>query len=66
MVASLALAGFSTWVLVIHFMPLSENRIIRAIQSDWHYCCLVPLTLPVAAFVAALDWFLLKLFRHNE
>jgi phosphatidylinositol glycan anchor class Y biosynthesis protein len=56
--------GFIYAVVVSKFLPLSENQIIRAIQSDRYYCFLVPLTIPVLVVAVYFHWLCMKLFKH--
>ncbi|KAJ0243380.1 hypothetical protein HA466_0194390 [Hirschfeldia incana] len=50
--------------LVSKLLPLSENPIIQAIQNDWYYCFLAPLTLPALLVSVYFHWLTMKLFKH--
>ncbi|KAG1680766.1 hypothetical protein FOA52_008099 [Chlamydomonas sp. UWO 241] len=64
--AALIVVAASTWVVVLHALPPSQHALVRAVQDDWYYCCLVPLALPVLLFGSGVQWFSLKLFKHNS
>ncbi|EES02032.2 hypothetical protein SORBI_3003G420400 [Sorghum bicolor] len=45
-------------------LPPYENQFLAAIQDDWYYCLLVPLTLPVIIVAVYLHWLSMKMFKH--
>ncbi|WVZ68026.1 hypothetical protein U9M48_017017 [Paspalum notatum var. saurae] len=56
--------GFLYAAVVSKLLPPYENRILAAIQNDWYYCLLVPLTLPVIIVAVYLRWLSMKMFKH--
>jgi hypothetical protein len=47
-------------------LPPLTNPWLAAIQRDRYYQLLVPLTVPVTIVTIALNWFSMKLFKHNS
>lgn len=59
--------GFEFFMLVVaKLLPPSSHPVLSWAQNDWYYCFLVPLTMPVMVAAVTLNWFSLKLFRHNS
>ncbi|KAJ4829302.1 hypothetical protein Tsubulata_001002 [Turnera subulata] len=56
--------GFVFVPVVSNILPLSDNSVIAAIQSDRYYCFLVPLTLPILVIAVYFRWLSMKLFKH--
>ncbi|KAM6579074.1 hypothetical protein CsatB_030911 [Cannabis sativa] len=56
--------GFFYAAIVSKLLPPSNNPIISAIQNDWCYCFLVPLTLPVLVVAVYFHWLSMKMFKH--
>uniref|UniRef100_A0A7S2QUV1 Transmembrane protein n=1 Tax=Chlamydomonas chlamydogama TaxID=225041 RepID=A0A7S2QUV1_9CHLO len=57
----------ATWTLiVVKLMPHMGLPFLDKLYNDWYYCLLVPLTLPTTAVAVGLNWFCLKLFKHNS
>ncbi|XP_040987410.1 uncharacterized protein LOC121235195 [Juglans microcarpa x Juglans regia] len=50
--------------VVSKLLSSSNNALISAIQNDWFYCFLVPLTLPVLVVAVYFHWLSMKLFKH--
>ncbi|MCO5602530.1 hypothetical protein L7F22_056663 [Adiantum nelumboides] len=42
----------------------SRVPFLTAIQHDWYYCLLIPLTGPVVIIAVYLHWLSMKLFKH--
>ncbi|EPS67812.1 hypothetical protein M569_06963, partial [Genlisea aurea] len=42
----------------------SGNSVIQALQNDWYYCFLVPLTIPILTAAVYFHWLSMKLFKH--
>ncbi|PSC76481.1 hypothetical protein C2E20_0662 [Micractinium conductrix] len=63
-VSSLALGVFA--IVVAPLLPPSTRPWLAALQADRYYRLLVPVTLPVTIAFVALNWFSLKLFKHNS
>ncbi|PON59096.1 Phosphatidylinositol N-acetylglucosaminyltransferase subunit Y [Parasponia andersonii] len=63
-VGSVFFMGFIYTSIVSKFLPPSNNPIFSAIQNDWYYCFLVPLTLPVLVVAVYFHWLSMKLFKH--
>lgn len=51
---------------VAPLLPPSTRPWLAALQADRYYRLLVPVTLPVTIAFVALNWFSLKLFKHNS
>uniref|UniRef100_A0A7N0RIH6 Phosphatidylinositol N-acetylglucosaminyltransferase subunit Y n=1 Tax=Kalanchoe fedtschenkoi TaxID=63787 RepID=A0A7N0RIH6_KALFE len=60
----LFLLGFIYAAIISKLLPPSDNVIISAIQNDWYYCFLVPLTLPILVVAVYFHWLSMKLFKH--
>ncbi|KAJ1287028.1 hypothetical protein BS78_03G399000 [Paspalum vaginatum] len=58
------LVGFFYAAVVSKLLPPCENQLLAAIQNDWYYCLLVPLTLPVIIVAVYLHWLSMKMFKH--
>lgn len=52
--------------LVSKLLPPFTNPTLRWVQQDCYYCLLLPLTLPATVVAVTLNWFSLKLFKHNS
>lgn len=63
-VASLAACAFA--MLVAPWLPPSPHPLVAAIQGDRYYQLLIPLTVPVTIIAISLNWFSMKLFKHNS
>ncbi|KAL4458776.1 hypothetical protein ABPG75_013641 [Micractinium tetrahymenae] len=63
-VASLAAGVFV--ILVAPLLPPSPYAWLAAVQADRYYHLLLPLTVPVTIAAIALNWFSMKLFKHNS
>ncbi|KAB2074164.1 hypothetical protein ERO13_A07G123300v2 [Gossypium hirsutum] len=63
-IGSLVLLGFLFTAFISHLLPPSNYTLIAAIQNDWYYRFLVPLTLPVLVVAVYFHWLSMKLFRH--
>lgn len=50
--------------VVSKLLPPHQNGFLAAIQNDWYYCLLVPLTLPVIIVAVYLHWLSMKMFKH--
>ncbi|GAV65053.1 hypothetical protein CFOL_v3_08568 [Cephalotus follicularis] len=59
-----SLIVFLFTAIISKLVPLSNNPVISAVQTDRYYCFLVPLTLPVLAVAAYFHWLSMKLFKH--
>jgi len=46
-------------------LPVTGNRLVDFLRTDWYYSLLVPLTVPVALVAIYLNWLGMKLFRHS-
>mmetsp|Transcript_37255 Transcript_37255/g.88543 ORF Transcript_37255/g.88543 Transcript_37255/m.88543 type:complete len:109 (-) Transcript_37255:1568-1894(-) len=65
--ASAVVLIFGVFAIVVSkLLPPFGNPVLRAIQLDWYYCLLVPLTFPVTVAMASANWLCMKLFRHNS
>ncbi|KAI4295354.1 hypothetical protein L6164_035408 [Bauhinia variegata] len=62
-VGSVFFFGFFAAV-ISKLLPRSDVAIIAAIQNDWYYCFLVPLTLPVVMVAVYFHWLSMKMFKH--
>lgn len=45
-------------------LPASGIPLLTAIEKDWYYCLLVPLTAPVVIIAVYFHWLSMKLFKH--
>ncbi|KAL1554184.1 hypothetical protein AAHA92_14770 [Salvia divinorum] len=50
-IGAFSFSSFLYAAVISKLQPPSHNVIIRAIQNDWYYCFLIPMTLPIL-FVA--------------
>ncbi|CAK9314212.1 unnamed protein product [Citrullus colocynthis] len=50
--------------IISKLLPPSNNAFLSAIQNDWYYCLLVPLTLPILYVAIYFHWLSMKLFKH--
>lgn len=64
--AALAIVGVEGFIFAAKALPPAPGSFYAWAQADWYYCLLVPLTLPVTVAAVTLNWFSLKLFRHNS
>lgn len=51
---------------VAPLLPPSQHPWLAAVQADRYYHLLLPLTVPVTIAAIALNWFSMKLFKHNS
>lgn len=51
---------------VAPLLPPLPHPWLAAVQADRYYQLLVPLTVPVTIAAIALNWFSMKLFKHNS
>jgi hypothetical protein len=51
---------------VAPLLPPLAHPWLAAVQADRYYQLLVPLTVPVTIAAIALNWFSMKLFKHNS
>lgn len=63
-IGSLSSLGFCYAAVISKLMPPSNIAVISAIQNDWYYCFLVPLTLPILVVAVYFHWLSMKLFKH--
>ncbi|KAI7836653.1 hypothetical protein COHA_009537 [Chlorella ohadii] len=63
-VATLALGVFA--FVVAPLLPPLSHPWLAAVQEDRYYRLLVPLTVPVTIAAITLNWFSMKLFKHNS
>ena len=42
------------------------NTVLVALKNDRYYHLLIPLTIPVTIIMVTLNWFSMKLFKHNS
>uniref|UniRef100_A0A0A0KIB0 Uncharacterized protein n=1 Tax=Cucumis sativus TaxID=3659 RepID=A0A0A0KIB0_CUCSA len=63
-VSFLFLLIFLYAAFISKLLPPSNNAFLSAIQNDWHYCLLVPLTLPILYVAVYFHWLSMKLFKH--
>ncbi|KAL0289438.1 UNVERIFIED_CONTAM: hypothetical protein Scaly_2544900 [Sesamum calycinum] len=61
---SLSFVSFLYAAVISKLLPPSDNVVIRAIQNDWYYCFLVPLTFPILIVAVYFHWLSMKLFKH--
>ncbi|KAG6605922.1 hypothetical protein SDJN02_02669, partial [Cucurbita argyrosperma subsp. argyrosperma] len=50
--------------IISKLLSPSDNAFLSAIQKDWYYCLLVPLTLPILYAAVYFHWLSMKLFKH--
>lgn len=63
-IGSVFFVGFLFTAVISKILPPSNNALISAIQNDWYYCFLVPLTLPVLLVAVYFHWLSMKMFKH--
>ncbi|KAI9121001.1 hypothetical protein K1719_008034 [Acacia pycnantha] len=63
-IGSLFSAGYFLAAIVSKLLPPSNVAIISALQNDWYYCFLVPLTLPIVVVAGYFHWLSMKMFKH--
>ena len=51
---------------VAPLLPPLAHPWLAAVQQDRYYQLLIPLTVPVTIAAVALNWFSMKLFKHNS
>lgn len=51
---------------VAPLLPPTALPWLAAVQADQYYHLLVPLTVPVTIAAITLNWFSMKLFKHNS
>lgn len=64
--AAALLCGEAFLLVGAKLLPPSSHPVLAWAQADWYYGLLVPLSLPVTIAAVTLNWFSLKLFRHNS
>ncbi|DBA00654.1 TPA: hypothetical protein N0F65_003583 [Lagenidium giganteum] len=45
--------------------PATQATILSSIETDFYYCYLIPLTIPISILAFYANWVSLKFFRHN-
>lgn len=62
----------SIWFFLILFalfgaklLPVTGNRLLDFLRTDYYYSLLLPLTIPVGLVGIYLNWLGMKLFRHS-
>ncbi|XP_019463649.1 PREDICTED: uncharacterized protein LOC109362368 [Lupinus angustifolius] len=50
--------------VISKLLPPSNIAVISAMQNDWYYCFLVPLTLPIVVIAVYFHWLSMKVFKH--
>ncbi|MED6112778.1 hypothetical protein PIB30_064772 [Stylosanthes scabra] len=50
--------------IISKVLPPSNIAVISAMQNDWYYCFLVPLTLPIIVVLVYFHWLSMKMFKH--
>eukprot|EP01023_Acetabularia_acetabulum_P061452 TRINITY_DN7425_c0_g1_i5.p1 TRINITY_DN7425_c0_g1~~TRINITY_DN7425_c0_g1_i5.p1 ORF type:complete len:125 (+),score=15.91 TRINITY_DN7425_c0_g1_i5:95-469(+) len=53
-------------LMVLKLLPRARHPVILTIQEDEYYCLLIPLLIPVTITAVILNWFSLKIFKHNS
>ncbi|XLT04873.1 hypothetical protein HN51_043622 [Arachis hypogaea] len=48
--------------IISKVLPPSNIAVISAMQNDWYYCFLVPLTLPIIVVLVYFHWLSIKMF----
>ncbi|EFN53244.1 hypothetical protein CHLNCDRAFT_137154 [Chlorella variabilis] len=61
---SLALGVFA--IVVAPLLPPLAHPWLASVQRDRYYQLLLPLTVPVTIAAITLNWFSMKLFKHNS
>jgi hypothetical protein len=65
----IANSTFNTNVFFMQVAPLLPpltHPWLAAIQQDQYYRLVIPLSVPVTIVAIGLNWFSLKLFKHNS
>ena len=52
-------------IVISKLLPNTGDALLDAVADDYHYCVLVPLTVPVALIAVYWNWVSMKFFRHN-
>ncbi|KAF6251359.1 phosphatidylinositol N-acetylglucosaminyltransferase subunit Y-domain-containing protein, partial [Scenedesmus sp. NREL 46B-D3] len=60
------LVGTTLLVLVSKVLPSASYKPLLAIQQDQYYVFLAPLMIPMLLIAVTVNWFSLKLFKHNS
>ncbi|KAI5065695.1 hypothetical protein GOP47_0020390 [Adiantum capillus-veneris] len=60
----LSFLAFLYAVVLSKLLPSSRVPFLTALENDWYYCLLVPLTGPVVIIAVYLHWLSMKLFKH--
>ncbi|XP_014507641.1 uncharacterized protein LOC106767299 [Vigna radiata var. radiata] len=63
-IGSVFFVGFFFVAVISKLLPPSHVPLISALQNDWYYCFLVPLTLPIIVVAVYFHWLSMKLFKH--
>ncbi|KAF7803249.1 putative phosphatidylinositol N-acetylglucosaminyltransferase subunit Y [Senna tora] len=63
-VGSVFFVGYFFVAIIAKLLPPSNVAIISAMQNDWYYCFLVPLTLPIVFVAVYFHWLSMKMFKH--
>ncbi|KAK4254027.1 hypothetical protein QN277_009460 [Acacia crassicarpa] len=61
---SIFLVAYFFAAIISKLLPPSNIALISAVQNDWYYCFLVPLTLPIAMVAVYFHWLSMKMFKH--
>ncbi|CAA2958997.1 Phosphatidylinositol N-acetylglucosaminyltransferase subunit Y [Olea europaea subsp. europaea] len=64
LIGSISFLGFLYVAVISKLLPSSDNAVISAIQNDWYYCFLMPLTIPILVVSVYVHWLSMKLFKH--
>ncbi|WIA17173.1 hypothetical protein OEZ85_014057 [Tetradesmus obliquus] len=62
----MTLMGAALLVLVSKMLPPAACEPMHAIQQDQYYIYVGPLMLPMLLIAVTVNWFSLKLFKHNS
>nr|KYP37272.1 hypothetical protein KK1_041530 [Cajanus cajan] len=63
-IGSIFFVGYFFVAVISKLLPPSNIALISALQNDWYYCLLVPLTLPIILVAVYFHWLNMKLFKH--
>ncbi|CAJ1948116.1 unnamed protein product [Sphenostylis stenocarpa] len=63
-IGSVFFVGYFFVAVISKLLPPSRVPLISALQKDWYYCFLVPLTLPIIVVAVYFHWLTMKLFKH--
>ncbi|KAG5043117.1 hypothetical protein AAZX31_03G099200 [Glycine max] len=63
-IGSVFFVGYFSIAVLCKLFPPSHIPLISALQNDWYYCFLVPLTLPIIVVAVYFHWLSMKLFKH--